>query len=58
MKNSNSNLIIFYLLLGVNSWTSPLGKCIYAFVIITPARRQYVHSICDFSSERHLTKKK
>jgi hypothetical protein len=40
-------------LLGVDSWTNPLGRCIYAFVIITPTRRQYIYSINDFSSERH-----
>ena len=42
-------------MLGVDSWTSPLGQCIYAFVIITPTRRQYVYSIDDFSSERHTS---
>ena len=41
------------LLLGVDSWTNPLGRCIYAFVIITPTRRQYVYLINDFSAERH-----
>ena len=50
MKNSN---IIFCLLLGVDSWTNPLGRCIYAFIVVTPTRRQYVYSINDFSSERH-----
>jgi hypothetical protein len=42
-------------LLGVDSWTNPLGQYIYAFVIITPTRRQYVYSIADFSSERHTS---
>ncbi|CAB5365235.1 unnamed protein product [Rhizophagus irregularis] len=41
------------LTLGVDSWTSPLGQSIYAFVIITPTRRQYIYSINDFSSQRH-----
>ena len=38
---------------GIDSWTSPLGQSIYAFVIITPARRQFIYSINDFSSDRH-----
>ncbi|CAJ0768562.1 4697_t:CDS:1, partial [Entrophospora sp. SA101] len=37
----------------IDSWTSPLGQSIYAFVIITPARCQFIYSINDFSSDRH-----
>ncbi|CAJ0768379.1 1549_t:CDS:2, partial [Entrophospora sp. SA101] len=37
----------------IDSWTSPLGQSIYAFVIITPARLQFIYSINDFSSDRH-----
>ncbi|CAJ0763093.1 17465_t:CDS:2 [Entrophospora sp. SA101] len=38
---------------SIDSWTSPLGQSIYAFVIITPARCQFIYSINDFSSDRH-----
>jgi len=45
-----------FLILGVDSWTSPLGQSIYAFVIITQTRQQYIYSINNFSSDRHTAK--
>ena len=44
------------MILGIDSWTSPLGQSIYAFIIITPTRRQYIYSINDFSSESHTAR--
>ncbi|CAG8775220.1 20653_t:CDS:2, partial [Rhizophagus irregularis] len=32
----------------------PLGQSIYAFIIITPTQSQYIYSIDDFLSQRHI----
>lgn len=45
-----------FLILGVDSWTSPLGQSIYAFIIISQTRKQYIYSINNFSSDRHTAK--
>ena len=45
-----------FLILGVDSWTSPLGQSIYAFVIITQTHQQYIYSINNFSLDRHTAK--
>ncbi|CAJ0749935.1 5928_t:CDS:2, partial [Entrophospora sp. SA101] len=41
------------LTLAIDGWCDPLGKSIYAFVIITPNRKQYIHSLVDASGEFH-----
>lgn len=41
------------LTLAVDGWSSPSGKSIYAFVIITPSRKQYIHTLVDESSKSH-----
>ncbi|CAG8489537.1 20494_t:CDS:2 [Dentiscutata erythropus] len=37
----------------LDGWTSGLHHSYYAFVIITPDRYQYIHSVQDFSSYSH-----
>ncbi|CAG8796030.1 35314_t:CDS:2, partial [Racocetra persica] len=39
--------------LTLDGWTSNRGYSYFAFIIITANRKQYVHSIKDFSSESH-----
>ncbi|CAG8763567.1 25061_t:CDS:2, partial [Dentiscutata erythropus] len=39
--------------LSLDGWTSNRGCSYFAFVIITANKKQYVHSIKDFSSESH-----
>ena len=39
--------------MAVDGWCSPSGKSIYAFVIITPSRKQYIHALVDESSKSH-----
>lgn len=39
--------------LGFDGWTSPLGQSLYAFVIITPERKEIIHSIKNLSANSH-----
>ena len=39
--------------LGFDGWTSPLGQSLYAFVIITPDRKQIIHSVKNLSTDSH-----
>ncbi|CAG8648677.1 12894_t:CDS:2 [Rhizophagus irregularis] len=41
------------LTLCVDGWASPLKHSIYAFVIMTPERKQYIYSLEDVSSFSH-----
>ncbi|CAG8780544.1 9598_t:CDS:10, partial [Dentiscutata erythropus] len=41
------------LTLCVDSWCIPMKHSIYAFVIITDNRKQYVHLLCNFSIYSH-----
>jgi hypothetical protein len=42
--------------LGFDGWTSPLGQSLYAFVIITPERKEIIHSIKNLSANSHTSK--
>ncbi|CAG8829676.1 6119_t:CDS:2, partial [Cetraspora pellucida] len=44
------------LTLCIDSWCSPLKHSIYAFVIVTNERKQYVYALRDFSKFSHTTK--
>jgi len=44
------------LTLCIDGWCSPLKHSIYAFVIITSERKQYVYSLRDFSKFAHTAK--
>ncbi|EXX60034.1 hypothetical protein RirG_183590 [Rhizophagus irregularis DAOM 197198w] len=39
---------------GFDGWTSPLGQSLYAFIIITPDRKEIIHSIKNFSANSHI----
>ncbi|CAG8794888.1 31792_t:CDS:2, partial [Racocetra persica] len=41
------------LTLCVDSWCSPLKRSIYAFVIMTDEKKQYIYSLRDFSMSSH-----
>ncbi|CAB4441379.1 unnamed protein product [Rhizophagus irregularis] len=41
------------LTLAVDGWCDPLGRSIYAFIIITPSKRQYIHTLKDTSMDSH-----
>uniref|UniRef100_U9UVU1 DUF659 domain-containing protein n=1 Tax=Rhizophagus irregularis (strain DAOM 181602 / DAOM 197198 / MUCL 43194) TaxID=747089 RepID=U9UVU1_RHIID len=41
------------LTLGFDSWTSPLGQSLYAFVIMTPDRKEIIHCIKNLSANSH-----
>jgi len=41
--------------LGFDGWTSPLGQSLYAFVIITPERKEIIHSIKNLSANSHTS---
>ncbi|PKK63438.1 hypothetical protein RhiirC2_788900 [Rhizophagus irregularis] len=41
------------LTLGIDSWTTPLGQSLYVFIIITSEKKEYVHSLRNFSKESH-----
>jgi hypothetical protein len=43
----------YYYLIGFDGWTSPLGQSLYAFVIITPDRKEIIYSIKDLSANSH-----
>lgn len=44
---------LYIIKLVLDGWTGGLHYSYYAFVIITPDRHQYVHSVQDFSSYSH-----
>jgi hypothetical protein len=37
----------------VDGWSDPLGRSIYAFIIITPSKKQYIHTLKDTSIDSH-----
>ncbi|RHZ48726.1 hypothetical protein Glove_543g117 [Diversispora epigaea] len=41
------------LTLGLDGWTTPLGQSIYAFVIITNSKKEYIHSLMNLSKNVH-----
>ncbi|GBC49441.2 ribonuclease H-like domain-containing protein [Rhizophagus irregularis DAOM 181602=DAOM 197198] len=41
------------LTLGVDGWTSTSGQSLYAFVIITGERKEYIHSVQNLSNYSH-----
>ena len=41
--------------IAVDGWSDSLGRSIYAFVIITPSRKQYIYSLVDESNESHTS---
>ena len=43
----------YYYLIGFDGWTSPLGQSLYAFVIMTPDRKEIIHCIKDLSANSH-----
>jgi hypothetical protein len=47
------NLLIIILKLGFDGWTSPLGQSLYAFVIMTPERKEIIHCIKNLSANSH-----
>ena len=38
---------------AVDGWSDPLNRSIYAFIVITPNKRQYIHTLEDVSSDSH-----
>ena len=47
------NLLMIILKLGFDGWTSPLGQSLYAFVIMTPERKEIIHCIKNLSANSH-----
>ena len=45
--------IIFWFIIAVDGWSDSLGRSIYAFVIITPKKKQYIHALVNESSNSH-----
>ncbi|CAG8564471.1 32807_t:CDS:2, partial [Racocetra persica] len=41
------------LILCIDSWCSPLKRSIYAFMIMTDEKKQYIYSLRDFSMSSH-----
>lgn len=39
--------------LGIDGWCGPNGESIYAFILILPSGKEYVHSLRDFSLYTH-----
>jgi hypothetical protein len=39
----------------LDGWTSPSGQSLYAFIIITKERKEFVHSIQNFSRDSHTS---
>ena len=39
--------------LGLDGWCGPNGESIYAFILILPSGKEYVHSLRDFSLYTH-----
>ena len=48
------NLLIIILKLGFDGWTSLLGQSLYAFVIMTPERKEIIHCIKNLSANSHM----
>ena len=48
------NLLIIILKLGFDGWTSPLGQLLYAFVLMTPERKEIIHCIKNLSMNSHM----
>jgi hypothetical protein len=44
---------LLYFKLGFDSWTNPLGQSLYAFVIITPDRKEIIYSVKNLSADSH-----
>ncbi len=42
-----------YLTLGLDGWTSPRGQSLYAFVLITKDRKEYLYSVQNLSNHSH-----
>ncbi|CAG8736342.1 20171_t:CDS:2 [Cetraspora pellucida] len=45
------------LTLALDGWSNSLEKSIYAFVVITPSRKQYIYALIDESSQSHTDNK-
>ena len=41
------------LTIGLDGWTSPRGQSLYAFIIITKDRKEYLHSVQNLSKHSH-----
>lgn len=39
--------------IGLDGWTTPLGQSLYAFVIITASKKEYIHSLMNLSKDSH-----
>src|SRR5215471_2989731 len=39
--------------LGLDGWCDPNGESIYAFILILPSGKEYIHSLKDFSLHKH-----
>lgn len=51
-------LILFFFLfiyLALDGWTSGAHKSIWNFIILTPERKEYLHSLSDFSINSHTS---
>jgi hypothetical protein len=40
-------------LLAVDGWSDPMGRSIYAFIVITPDRKQFIHALINESNKSH-----
>jgi hypothetical protein len=40
--------------LGIDGWAEPNGQSIYAFILILPSGKEYIHSLKDFSLYSHM----
>src|SRR2546429_6773293 len=40
--------------LGIDGWAGPNGQSIYAFILILPTGKEYIHSLKDFSLYSHM----
>jgi hypothetical protein len=47
------NLIYLNFVIAVDGWSDSLGRSIYAFIIITPKKKQYIHALVDESNNSH-----
>jgi len=43
----------FSFFIGLDGWTTPLGQSLYAFVIITTSKKEYIHSLMNLSKDSH-----
>src|SRR6266487_3800611 len=39
--------------IAVDGWSDSLGRSIYAFVIITSSKKQFIHTLVDASNQAH-----